>query len=147
MKRHSKIMVIGIKFLFLSLCFFAIKSSSCKYDDTELRNNIQALENRVMTLEEWKTTLNKSIESLQTIVTSLETKNFITKVEPIYDSEGKEIGYKITFQTGDSIDIKFGHDGKDGKDEVTEKMALMVWMESHPLSVLFKMKTGPIIGL
>lgn len=80
MKRYSKIMVIGIKFLFLSLCFFAIKSSSCKYDDTELWNNIQALENRVITLEEWKTTLNKNIESLQTIVTSLETKTSLRKL-------------------------------------------------------------------
>ena len=30
--------------------------------------------------------------------------------------KAKEIGYKITFQTGDSITIKHGNDGVDGKD-------------------------------
>lgn len=116
MKKHNKSIIIGLKVLLLFLCFLALKSSSCKYDDTELRGNIANLENRVETLEDWKISVNVNIESLRTIVTSFETRNFIATIEPLYDNEGKEIGYKITFQTGDSITIKHGNDGVDGKD-------------------------------
>ena len=115
MKKHKKSIKLVLRILFLSLCFFAIKSSSCKYDDAELRHNIQVIENRVTTLEEWKTTVNTSIASLKTVVNSLETKNFITKVEPVFEG-GKEVGYKITFQSGETITIKHGIDGTDGED-------------------------------
>ncbi len=116
MKKHNKTIIIGLKALFLCLCFFTLKSSSCKYDDTELRDNLVNLENRVTILEEWKETINNNIQSLQTIVTSLETKNFISKVETLTDDAGKEIGYKVTFESGETITINYGVDGKDGKD-------------------------------
>lgn len=116
MKKHNKTMIIGLKALFLCLCFFTLKSSSCKYDDTELRDSLVNLENRVTILEDWKETINNNIQSLQTIVTSLETKNFISKVETLTDDAGKEIGYKVTFESGETITINYGVDGKDGKD-------------------------------
>ncbi len=121
MKKHNKYLNRGLKVLFFCLCFFALKSSSCRYDDTELRDNIVNLENRVTKLEELKVTVNNDIQSLQTIVNSIESQNFVSKVEAVKDSEGKEIGYKITFQDGKSITIKHGINGLDGKDGANGK--------------------------
>lgn len=86
-----------------------------KYDDTELRNEVTDLANRVAKLEQLCQQLNTNIGSLQTIVTALEQNDFITSVSPINEG-GKVIGYTITFAKNGSITIYHGEDGKDGQD-------------------------------
>ena len=103
--------------LAVGACTLGISSCSDEYDDSGIRSDIENLENRVTTLEEWQKSVNTDIQSLQTLVEALESKNFITDVTPVVEG-GEETGYTITFQSGESITIKHGTDGKDGVDGV-----------------------------
>ena len=96
--------------------------SGCKkYDDTDVRNDIKDLQNRVTALETWCETAKGQIGSLQGLVTALESKNFITGVTPIMEG-AEEVGYTITFQTGNPITIKHGKDGQNGDPGVTPQI-------------------------
>ena len=104
---------------FLCAAAMLVASGCKKYDDTDLKNRVWNLENRVAKLEEICKQLNVNITSLQTIVTAVEnSNNYITGVTPVMQ-DGKEIGYKISFSKGDSITIYHGADGTDGADGST----------------------------
>ena len=97
--------------LFIMTFFF---TSSCKdgYDDSELTERVENLENRLQILEEQ---MNSNINSLQAILKALDNNDYITKVIPIKNGE-KEIGYTINFSKGNSINIYHGQDGLDGEN-------------------------------
>ena len=96
--------------------------SGCKkYDDTDVRNDIQDLQSRVTALETWCETAKGQISSLQGLVQALESKNFITSVIPVMEG-AEEVGYTITFQTGNPITIKHGKDGQNGDPGVTPRI-------------------------
>lgn len=90
-------------------CTSPLWLSSCgdDYDDTELRNDLGSLTDRVQTLEEQQKSANATIQSLQSLVTALESRNFITSVTPIVE-DGKEVGYTIALQTGNPIILRNG---------------------------------------
>ena len=88
-----------------------------EYDDTELRTDIENLEERIASLEAWQKTVNTDIQSLQQLVAALENKNFITNVAPVTEN-GKEVGYTITFEKGNPITIRHGKDGVNGETPV-----------------------------
>lgn len=68
--------------------------SGCKkYDDTDVRNDIQDLQSRVTALETWCETAKGQISSLQGLVQALESKNFITSVTPVMEG-AEEVGYR-----------------------------------------------------
>ena len=92
--------------LFIMTFFF---TSSCKdgYDDSELTERVENLENRLQILEEQ---MNSNINSLQAILEALDDNDYITKIVPITNGE-KEIGYTINFSKGNSINIYHGQDG------------------------------------
>ena len=87
------------------------------YDDSVLQGQIGSLsdqlqdhESRLKELERLTAQQNTNISSLQTIVTALQDKDYVTNVAPI--NEGDEIvGYTITFSKSDPITI---YNGKDG---------------------------------
>lgn len=81
--------------------------SACSLD--EVRQDIDALENRVAALEQWQASLNSDILALKQLVAGLEERNLITSVTPVLE-QGVEVGYRITFQTGDPIVIYHGED-------------------------------------
>lgn len=85
------------------------------YDDSEIRSDIEDLQERVQALEEMCREMNSNIEALQSIVTAQQNGDYITNVEPITD-EREIIGYTITFAKGNPITIYHGEDGKDGTD-------------------------------
>ena len=88
--------------------------SSCKYNDDDLWNSVHGLEDRVAKLEEFCKQMNTNISSLQTLVTALQSNDYITGVTPI-TNDGEIIGYTITFAKSNSIiTIYNGTDGKDG---------------------------------
>lgn len=95
------------------MCVIAL--SSCKYDDDDLWSSVHGLEDRVAKLEELCKQMNTNISSLQTIVTALQSNDYITGVTPI-TNDGEIIGYTITFAKSNSITIYNGTDGKDGVD-------------------------------
>lgn len=84
-----------------------------KYDDTELKNDVNDLKSRVEKLETWCNTANSQISALQGLVSALEQKDYVTDVSPIMEG-AKEVGYTITFAKSSSITIKHGKDGVDG---------------------------------
>ena len=60
-------------FLFVSGC----------YDDTELRERLDAYEARLQALEQLCAEMNTNIASLQQIVTALQNNDFVTGIAPI----------------------------------------------------------------
>ena len=86
--------------------------TSCStYDDSWIKETTQGLENRIAALEEWQTTVNNNISSLQDLITALEDKDYVTGVTPL--SDGK--GYVISFHKSGDITIKNGEKGDKGE--------------------------------
>ena len=94
--------------LSVTLCLF----SACHNDIWEA---IDGLDSRVTKLEELCKEMNTNITSLQTIVSVLQSNDFITGIVEI-KKNGEVIGYTITFGKHDPITIYHGQDGKDGAD-------------------------------
>lgn len=90
--------------------------SGC-YDDSALQGQIGSMsdqlqdhESRLEELERLTAQQNTNISSLQTIVTALQDKDYVTSVAPI--NEGDEVvGYTITFSKSGAVTI---YNGKDG---------------------------------
>lgn len=102
-------------YLFCICSLFPCLLSSCKYDDSELIDRVDNLEDRLAKLEEQCKQINANINSLQTIVSALENANQITSVSELVEN-GKKVGYKIEFPKSDPIYIYHGQDGSDGSD-------------------------------
>lgn len=57
-----------------------------EYDDSGLRNDLNDLVNRVEKLEELCKQMNTNISSLQSIVTALQSNDYITSVSPAVEN-------------------------------------------------------------
>ena len=99
---------IHLLLLSVTLCVF----SAC-HDD--IWDAIDGLDSRITKLEELCKEMNTNITSLQTIVSVLQSNDFITGIVEI-KKNGEVIGYTITFGKHDPITIYHGQDGKDGAD-------------------------------
>lgn len=96
-----------ITFLLLSLMAFL----SCnKFDDSQIWDKLNDHENRILLLEELCKKLNADIINLQTVVTALETNDYIVNASPLATGDG----YTLIFRSGKSIVIYNGKDGVDG---------------------------------
>ena len=120
------------KFKHLALLLLAtIMVFGCsKYDDTELRNDVNDLQSRVTKLEEWCKTTNGQISALQGLVTALEAKDFVTGVSPIVEG-GKDVGFTITFSKSGAISIYNGKDGAKGTDGVAPVIGVAKDTDGH----------------
>lgn len=110
--------------LFLCLCL-TMGISACKYDDSELWNRLNSLEDRIETIEEQLTQLNVDLTSISTIVTALQEGITITNIQENPD------GYIITFSDGKQITIKHGKDGTNGTDGIDGKDAPVIGIDLH----------------
>ena len=99
---------IHLLLLGLTICLF----TACH---DKLWDAIDGLDSRVTKLEELCKEMNTNITSLQTIVSVLQSNDFITGIVEI-KKNGEVIGYTITFGKHDPITIYHGQDGKDGAD-------------------------------
>ena len=99
---------LSLLLLGLTICLF----SACHND---IWDAIDGLDSRVTKLEELCKEMNTNITSLQTIVSVLQSNDFITGIVEI-KKNGELIGYTITFGKHDPITIYHGQDGKDGAD-------------------------------
>ena len=63
-------------------------------------------------MEKTVQTMNSDIGSIQSIVDAINARDYIVKIEKLADKSG----YTITFAKGNTITIKHGKDGIDGKD-------------------------------
>lgn len=103
---NSKATRIASFILVLLSCFGCAKLDN-------LEEKVNDLENRVTVIEELCSRMNADIASLQTIVSALQSNNFITDVSPLIE-DGVEKGYIITFDNGETVTIYHGKDGEDG---------------------------------
>ena len=106
-----------MKKLFYIVCSLCLLVGGCqKYDDTELRNDINDLKERVETLETLCQNINNDITALKALVKAVETRDYITNVTPITGADGVITGYTISFANSDPITIRHGMDGDNGQD-------------------------------
>ena len=96
------------------LCIATLLFASCsdEYDDSKLWQNVNDLKDRIASLEKTVQTMNSDIGSIQSIVDAINARDYIVKIEKLADKSG----YTITFAKGNTITIKHGKDGIDGKD-------------------------------
>ena len=80
----------------------------------DIDERLTSLERRVDALEEYVTTLNSQVQGIQVIVANLEKKVYVTGVETLKNDSGAEIGYRLTFNQGNPIEIKHGNTGAQG---------------------------------
>ena len=110
--------VVMKRYLPFTLSALMLFSCSDKYDDSDLWDSVNSLEERVVQLEELCKEMNTNISSLQTIVTALQNRDCITSVVPVMQN-GEEIGYTITFAQSAPITIYHGADGEKGETGAT----------------------------
>ena len=80
------------------------------YDDSALQEQLKDHESRLKELERLTAQQNTNISSLQTIVTALQDKDYVTSVAPINEGD-KVVGYTITFSKSGAVTIYNGEDG------------------------------------
>ena len=97
---------------FCCLTVFLFVGCCNKYDDSELWGNVNDLKDRIAKLEKTVQTMNSEIGSIQSIVDAINDRDYIVKIEELTDKSG----YSITFAKGNTIAIKHGKDGNDGKN-------------------------------
>lgn len=99
-----------IKFICRVILLLICVSACSKYDDSELWDEINSLDNRVTSIEEQLKLLNSDITTIKSIVAALQDRLYVAKVTTSGD------GYTLTFSDGSKITISDGKDGVDGKD-------------------------------
>ena len=92
------------KYLFGMVALMALVFTACSYDDSELWDKVNDLDNRVKTLEGLCREMNTNIESLETILESLNKNEHVSNIAPITE-DGEVVGYTITFTSGESVTI------------------------------------------
>lgn len=86
---------------------------SC-FDDSDLRNSIDDLNNRVQALEDFQKKVQSDINSLQELIQKIQSQVTVDRVETNTDGS-----YTIYFSDNTEITIRNGKDGKDGQDGLT----------------------------
>lgn len=71
---------------------------------------LNAIHNEIDELRSLIDNANKNIDALQTIVSALQDKDYVTGVTPVIEN-GNEVGYKIAFSKSGVISIYHGKDG------------------------------------
>lgn len=90
----------------------ALMLVSCgSYDDTELKNKLNELENRVAKLE---SAVNANTQSILALVEASKSNDAVTGFSELTDKSG----YLITFASGKSITLYHGKDGQNGATPV-----------------------------
>ncbi len=89
----------------IMLLMSSLLASGCMYDDLEIRNQLDEMDDRVSKLENMVQSMNSDIDGLQRIVEALENNVTIDKVV-----KGKD-GYAIYFSNGEIAEIKDGSNG------------------------------------
>lgn len=90
------------------LVLLVMMAISCKYDDGELWDKVNSLDDRVTSIEETLENLNQQTSSLQTLINGVANRVYISSVTSTNN------GYTIEFSDGTAATITNGADGADG---------------------------------
>ena len=83
------------------------------YNDDPLKQDIASLQSRVSKLESLCGQMNTNIGSLQTIVSALQDKDYISSITPIKEGD-VVIGYTLNFTKSGEVKIYHGEKGEKG---------------------------------
>ena len=100
------------KFFFAVMVLLA--AVSCTDDLKEQLANHEA---RISALETICSQINSNITSMQTVISALQNRNYITDVQSITEG-GKVIGYSITFSDSKTVSVYNGEKGETGATPV-----------------------------
>ena len=100
-------------FLYILLALLPVMSSCHK----EIWDKLNDHEARIARLEALCNQYNTTINSLQVLLSSMQSNNWIKDVIPVSEN-GLTIGYVITFMHGDPITIYNGQNGQDGRTPI-----------------------------
>ena len=98
------------KSIWLWVLLLVTAISGCKYDDADLWNKVNSLDDRLTNIEEQLSQMNTNISSISTIVNAMDDNLFITSLEKT------DNGYSIKFNNGETATLTNGKDGAAGKD-------------------------------
>lgn len=102
MKRFYFILLITIFFIFINGC--------SKYDDSDLRDRLISLDNRVTSIEVILEVMNNEIKAVGSLAEALQQRLYVSDVGTT------DNGYSLTFSDGSKVVVSHGNDGKEGKD-------------------------------
>ena len=92
------------------LAAIALFSGCQKYDDSEIRQEIKELGDRITALEAWCKSSQEAIDNVAKLKEAVDGMNSVESVEA-FDEDGST-GYAIKFTNGQSIKL---YNGKDGQ--------------------------------
>ena len=84
-----------------------------KYDDSELRKELQELREKLSSLEAWCSSSQSAIDAVAILQDAVKNMNSVENIEPFIDADGAT-GYVITFTNKQTIKLYNGQNGKDG---------------------------------
>jgi len=97
-------------FFFAALCVSAMALASCEFDDSDLWQKVDEMQQQIDTNAE-------DIATLTALVDAMNNGKVITNVEKT------EEGYTLTFSDGSTISLRNGEDGEKGEKVTKETRA------------------------
>ena len=99
-----------MKRILLMLLPLALLFAGCKYDDTDIWNELNSQKAKLAELESRCNSMNSDIGTLRQLVEALQSNVSVTSVASTSN------GYVITFSDGNTATISNGKDGKNGEN-------------------------------
>lgn len=90
-----------------ALLLLIVVIAACKYNDGELWDKVNSLDNRLTSVEDQLSQMNSDISSISIVVNALQNNIYVTNISKIQN------GYRINFSDGKSITIANGKNGTD----------------------------------
>lgn len=98
----------------MSLAAGALVGCAEAYDDTEIKNKIEELEDRTAALRDLCDRVNTGITLVSRLEEARQLNRKVTQVVENRDEAGEVTGYSISFTDGSDLTIECPADGKDG---------------------------------
>ena len=98
----------------MSLAAGALVGCAEAYDDTEIKNKIEELEDRTAALRDLCDRVNTGITLVSRLEEARQLNRKVTQVVENRDEAGKVTGYAVSFTAGSDLTIECPADGKDG---------------------------------
>ena len=101
------------RLIYITIATISVLVSCSTFDHSAILEQLRDHEERIQKLEALCSQLNSNVEAIQTILTALESNDYVTDIVKMME-DGAEIGYSITFAKGGTINIYHGQSGADG---------------------------------
>ena len=107
-----------MKAIYMAVAALAIAAGCTKnYDDSAFLSRLDAVQQQIDKVRADLDTYNTEIDALQKLPAAYSAGSAVRTVEDLME-DGKQIGYKIVFDDGTSVDILHGKNGEDGRDGI-----------------------------